>query len=279
VAVGILLAALLSVVVPKHRIARFIQRRQGASIILASLCGILSPLDSFGAIPLSAALFVAGVPPPTVIAFLVSSPLINPNLFFITAGSLGYEMAILRVIGSLLLGMAAGYITQLLISLRWLRHSHLTLRPDTDVAAMWMDPEGPTDGVLSQFRTKLVSLGRFTGRYFFLSIIVASIVSVFTPPSLVSGLLGSHRPLSIFIATAAGIPLSPCSGAAIPVVQELYALGMSKGAVMAFFIAGPATKLPTLIMMRATFHKSVFCLYLTVAIAGALVIGYLCNLI
>jgi len=278
VVAGIILATLLSVLLPRHRLTRFFERQGASSILLASLGGTLTPLDGFGAIPLSAGLMAAGIPPPPVIAFLVSSPLINPGLFFLTAGSLGYDMAILRVICSLCLGVAAGYIAQLLVSMKWVQSSQLTIRSDNECAAIWADPGIETDGLARQFCRKFFSLVRFTGRYFLLSIIIASLVSILIPSPWVAGLLGSHRPFSVFIAAAAGIPLSTCSGASIPIVQELHALGMSKGAVMAFFIAGPAAKLSTLIMLKATFRTSLVLLYVTVALAGALVIGSVCNL-
>jgi len=44
-------------------------------------------------------------------ALMVASPLMNPNLFVLTAGVMGLEMAILRTLASFILGAAAGYIT------------------------------------------------------------------------------------------------------------------------------------------------------------------------
>jgi len=122
-----------------------------------------------------------------------------------------------------------------------------------------------------------LSLSRFVGTYLFPSILLAAIISVFLPSNLISKVLGSNNFLSVLFATGAGIPLYVCGGAAIPVVQELHYLGMSKGAVMAFFIAGPATKISTLVALKAVFRTPFFLIYVTITITGALVIGYLCN--
>jgi uncharacterized membrane protein YraQ (UPF0718 family) len=46
---------------------------------------------------------------------------------------------------------------------------------------------------------------------------------------------------------------------------------------MAFFIAGPATKLSTLVMMKAVFRSTLFLIYIGVTVCGAILIGYVCN--
>jgi hypothetical protein len=120
-------------------------------------------------------------------------------------------------------------------------------------------------------------MGRFVGKYFLPSILLASAISVLIPPTFILKMLGSDNMFSVLVAAAAGAPLYVCGGAAIPVVQELHSLGMSKGAMMAFLIAGPATKLSTLMALKAAFRTPLFFLYLAVTMAGAVGIGYLCN--
>lgn len=278
-ALGILLTALLSVLVPKGRMTSFFLRRGNLSILLAALFGVISPFGTYSVIPLIAAFFLVGVPPAPLVAFLISSPLMNPNLFFLTAGAFGYEMAILRSASALLLGISSGYITQMLISMKLIDRHGLVSNPSGNVRQTCTTPnERETESpCISHFPKELFNLTRFVGKYMCLSILFASIISVFAPPSLVAKLLGSDSVLSVLFATGAGMPFYTCGGAAIPVVQELHYLGMSKGAIMAFFIAGPATKIATLVTLKAAFRASLFLIYVTVTITGALVIGYLCN--
>ena len=81
------------------------------------------------------------------------------------------------------------------------------------------------------------------------------------------------------LTTAAGVPFYVCGGAAIPVVQSLAELGMSKGAVLAFFISGPVTKVSNLVILGAAFKSRLLAWYLLAGIGGALLLGMLYNLI
>ncbi|MGB0751750.1 MAG: permease, partial [Gammaproteobacteria bacterium] len=57
-------------------------------IIAAALMGALSPFCSCGVIPLIAALLSMGVPLAPVMAFWLASPLMDPSMFLLTAGTL-----------------------------------------------------------------------------------------------------------------------------------------------------------------------------------------------
>ena len=69
-------------------IARVFTGKESTMIILAALMGGLSPFCSCGVIPLIAALLAMGVPLAPVMAFWLASPLMDPSMFFLTAGTL-----------------------------------------------------------------------------------------------------------------------------------------------------------------------------------------------
>lgn len=59
--------------------------RPSVMVISAALMGALSPFCSCGGIPLIAAALSMGVPLPAVMAFWLSSPLMDPSMFVVTA--------------------------------------------------------------------------------------------------------------------------------------------------------------------------------------------------
>ena len=85
--------------------------------------------------------------------------------------------------------------------------------------------------------------------------------------------------MSVVLSTAAGIPFYVCGGAAIPVVQQLADLGMSQGAVLAYFISGPVTKISNLVILQATFKSVILIQYLVIGLAGAVAFGICYNLL
>jgi len=69
--------------------ARAFEGREVRMILLAAGMGAVVPFCSCEVIPFVAALLALGAPVAAVIAFLLSAPLMDPAMFFITAGTLG----------------------------------------------------------------------------------------------------------------------------------------------------------------------------------------------
>lgn len=100
--------------------ARAFRGRQNRMIVVASLTGALLPFCSCGVIPLVAGLLGAGVPLAPVMAFWISSPLMDPTQFFIAAGTLGTGFAVAKMISAVGMGILSGFGTMFLIRVGWL---------------------------------------------------------------------------------------------------------------------------------------------------------------
>ncbi len=80
--IGVGFGALLETFNWNSKFARLFSGKNAIAIPIASIAGTFSPLCSCGVIPGIAALLIAGVPVAPVMAFWVSSPLMNPEAFF-----------------------------------------------------------------------------------------------------------------------------------------------------------------------------------------------------
>jgi uncharacterized membrane protein YraQ (UPF0718 family) len=275
---GIAASTLLKLFITRQKMAGFFSRTNfTASILLASLIGVVSPLGSYIMIPMAAALLGLGVPLAVLMALMVASPLINPNLFILTAGAMGTELALMRTVSAFLLGALAGYATLWLERKQWIRTENLVAEGfDRSIGSFsGAGDERSLRGFLREF----YKMSLYVGKYFFLAIILAAVIKIAVNPKFIVKLFDSDNLLSVIISTGAGVPFYVCGGAAIPVVQQLADLGMSKGAVLAFFISGPVSKISNLVIMQASFKKSVLFLYLACGIAGAMILGFLYNLL
>ena len=128
------------------------------------------------------------------------------------------------------------------------------------------------------FVHELYKMTRYISKYFFLAIFMAAGIKILVSPQLVTGLFNDNNLLSVIVTTGAGVPFYVCGGAAIPIVQQLADLGLSKGAVLAFFISGPVSKLSNVIIMYSVFHVKILFLYLLSGVLGAFLIGTLFNI-
>lgn len=274
---GIILSTLVKTFISKQRMTEFFRNRNhSASILLASLVGVISPIGSYVIIPMSAALLGIGVPLPALMALMVSSPLINPNLFVLTAGAMGIEMAVLRVLAAFLLGSIAGYSTL------WLEQKKILVPEkvlkDNQFFSMDQFTDTGKERTLRGFLHELYKMARYVSKFFFLAILLAAGIKIAVNPDIIVRLFDSDQIVSVILSTGAGVPFYVCGGAAIPVVQQLAGLGMSKGAVLAYFISGPITKISNLVILHAAFRRIILIQYLAIGLLGAVTFGLLYNL-
>jgi len=266
---GILLAALLRrSYFHLNRIALF---RSGSvmGIILAALAGMIAPLPFYLAAPLTAVFVASGMAAPAALAFLIACPLIDPNLMLLTWAAFGWRMTLARVLAAFILALLGG------LSWRYVQdHVTLACRPallDTSIAeAERLGSRG--------FRTALLRQSLFIARVFSLSLLISAALKALLPPESLRHLLGGSGSLPVLAAIAAGVPFYQCGGASIPVMQTLAGLGLSQGAVLAFFISGPATKLSSMYALREAFGLRFLLFFAGYALAGAFAAGMIFNL-
>jgi uncharacterized membrane protein YraQ (UPF0718 family) len=85
--------------------------RVGLSILLATAVGAFTPFCSCTVVPIVAGLLVAGVPLAPVMSFWIASPTMDPEVFALSVGLIGWPLAVARLVATLLLSLGAGYLT------------------------------------------------------------------------------------------------------------------------------------------------------------------------
>lgn len=81
------------------------------AILLATAVGAFSPFCSCGVIPIIASLLIAGVPLGPVMSFWIASPSMDPEIFLLSVSLVGWDLAVARMVATLLLSISAGLIT------------------------------------------------------------------------------------------------------------------------------------------------------------------------
>lgn len=263
-----------------ERIKAVFDQREGIAIAGAAVVGAIAPLCSCGVIPFIAALLSSGVPLGPVMAFWISSPLMSPSMFFLTAGALGMNYAAARLITAVLMGAGAGYLVYFISSYGFLNNQLHGLSLSQKRCCSTADKRG-TPKEISQskffidFRSEAWKISLFLGKWLLMAFILESLIVHYVDPTWISALLGRDRLFSIPLATAIGIPVYTSGEGAIPIVQGLLNSGMSPGAALAFLIAGPVTTIPAMTAVFALVKRHTFFIYLGVAITGSLIAGYL----
>jgi hypothetical protein len=242
------------------REVRFSARNEFAAILSAALLGLVSPLPTYAAIPIGLSLMGAGIPFSAVLAFVIASPLMNPTVFFLTATQLGLEMAIVRTLAAFMLGVLGGVLAAGVFK---------ALAQRIPVRQM------PKSRQKVPLKTQVLGNARYMLQYFSIALLLSAAVRALIPPETITQLLGGNARVSTLIAIGMGVPFYTCGGSAIPFMQTLMELGMNKGATLAFFLAGPATKLETLYAYNTMLGGRVLIFFLSLTLIFSYVAGVL----
>ena len=193
-------------------------------------------------------------------AFVLSSPLMNPTIFFLTATQISMGMAIARTVSAFLLAVAGGMLTLKVFTRLYQEQPGIIPRRNSPEKTLAQDTWANSKYIL---------------KYFSLALLLSSAVRALVPPETVASLLGGDGKISTLIAIGMGVPFYTCGGSAIPFMETLMELGMQKGPMLAFFIAGPATKLETIYAYKSMLGIKVLFFYL----ALTLIFSYIASVI
>jgi hypothetical protein len=116
-------------------------------------------------------------------------------------------------------------------------------------------------------------------KFMALAFLLTALIKLYVPQELVAGLLGAHNPLAVPTAALLGVPVYTSNLTALPMISGLLAQGMNPSAALAFLIAGPITTLPAMAAVWGLASRRVFALYVSLALIGAVVLGYLHSLV
>lgn len=365
----------LAVVVQMSGASRYIKRafqaRPMTAILLATVVGAFSPFCSCGVIPVIASLLISGVPLAPVMSFWIASPSMDPEIFFLSVGMIGWELAVWRLVATLILSLAAGFITHIVMANGWLgeriiqsrkpaavdssyelikrgwlklKDSMTTLRSPKLVLSSSVDglsahpqmipnvppsqpsanlsgstacpscttgtsvPENslpvinltskpeeqisccdsggenqgcsdtPEPFVRRLFKETL-SATLMVAKFMALAFFLEAIITLYIPRDWITTALGQHNPLVIVTAAFLGIPTYTTSLTALPMISGLLTQGMSPAAALAFLVAGPTTTLPAMAAVWPLVARRVFVLYISFALLGAILIGYIYKIV
>ncbi len=264
-------------------IAKAFVGREGRMVMVAALFGALSPFCSCGVIPIIAALLAMGVPLSAVMAFWLASPLMDPTMFAMTTGILGWEFAVAKTIAAAGIGAGGGYLTMALGRTGLLANPLREGVGNGGCGASSVRNANPK--VHWRFweeserrRTFAKNAGSnllFLGQWLALAFALEAVMIAYLPQDAVASVLGGDSWFAIPLAAVVGIPAYLNGYAALPLVSGLMQQGMSVGAGMAFLVAGGITCIPAGIAVWALARPPVFFVYLGTAFGGAIVFGVL----
>ncbi len=266
-------------------VAKAFEGRQVRMIVLAAMMGGLSPFCSCEVIPFIAGLLALGTPIAPVMAFWLSSPLMDPPAFLITASALGFQFAIAKTVVAVAMGLLGGFAMYAATQAGWFANP---LRPQTaggcgscgspfkgkPVWQFWMEERRR-----NVFFREAVANAHFLFKWLSLAYLLESLMLAYMPAEAVARVLGGDGLMPIVLSALVGAPAYLNSYAAPPLVAGLMEQGMSAGAAMAFVVAGGVSCIPAMTAVFALVRRQVFAAYVALGFAGAVLSGVIYGLV
>ncbi len=261
-------------------VARAFEGRETRMIAFAALFGGLAPFCSCEVIPFIAGLLAVGAPLSAVMAFWLSSPLIDPPTVLITAGALGWEYAIAKAVAAVGLGLFGGFGVQYLTR-GGAFASALRERSgcggcgcaasDFGRAPNWRfwNENARRATFATEFRANLL----FLIKWLLFAYLLEALLIIYVPAESVARVVGGSGIASVVTGAVVGMPAYLNSYAAPALVSGLVEQGMSTGAAMAFLVAGAVSSIPAMVAVWSLVRRPVFAAYLGFGFVGAVIAG------
>ena len=281
IAAAVVLIASLKATGATALVSRAFEGRETRMIVLAALLGGLAPFCSCEVIPLIAGLLAVGVPLSAIMAFWLSSPLIDPSTMLITAGALGWDFAAGKAVAAVALGLFGGFGVRFLV---WRGAFGEPLRQGAGggccgaggfeegetVWRFWRDPSR-----MAAFRSEAIANARFLVKWLALAYLIEGLLITYVPADMIAGVVGGDGMTPIVMGALVGAPAYLNGYAAPALVAGLMEQGMSPGAAMAFMVAGSVSCIPAMVAVWSIVRRQVFAAYVCFGIAGAILSGLL----
>ncbi len=268
------LVGLIQEYVPDETIKKALGgRNKVIGSILGAGFGALTPFCSCSTIPLLLGMLKAGVPFAAAMAFLFSSPLLNPVIISLFVILMGWKVTAFYFV---VVFVAAIVIGLLLDGLGFSSY----VKPAAVVRSC-CDCQQATDAKSRIQRSAgfAFSLFRQLMPYLLLGAGIGAFIHGFVPTDVVSRLAGPSNPLAVPVAAIVGIPLYIRAETMIPIGLALIEKGMGVGAVLALIIGGAGASIPELTLLSAIFKKRLLAAFVVTIFTIAVAAGYLANLL
>ncbi|KTG16735.1 MULTISPECIES: SO_0444 family Cu/Zn efflux transporter [unclassified Guyparkeria] len=308
---GLVIAALIKAFSDRLAIARYLSGESTGAVVRASLIGAPLPLCSCGVVPAVLGLRSAGAGNAPSMAFLVATPETGPDSISVSYGLLGPVYAIARpiaaIIGAIATGLVSGRFggtTPAAGTVSSDASGDSCCSGETSTSCCESTPAQASEGccetkpdetsgdccgseapAVPRTGERLAHGFNYAFGQVLIDIVpwmvfglaIAATAVVLIPEGFFDqpwGIVGSYLLMAVI-----GVPMYVCATASTPIAAGLLVAGMSPGAALVFLLAGPATNIGTLGILRQHFGTRRIGLYLASVIASALIAGITLDLL
>ncbi len=255
---------------------KFLYIKNPVSIFLASLLGAASPVCTIGTVPIIAGLVQTGMPSSVAVSFIIASSIITPQMVIIGFSTVGWKITLIQFLSGLLAANLFGFLSLLADSKKIFNSLPDNKNEEKSsggpcFANRGIHKNSSKNSIMTLFLNQL----DFIIPYLTGGVLLASIIKTLLPESFLSNFIGQTNPAYIVFSSLISIPTYICGGASLSFLGSLAQIGFSPGMIVAFIIAGPATRIQNLAAFSSLIKKRFVLLFTLFIFVYASIIGIL----
>jgi len=306
---GITVACAIKVYLDADKLKAVLLKKSNVSIPASVAFGAFTPFCACGTMAIIVSMLTTALPWGPIMTFLTSSPLMSPDQFIMLSGIISPKFAIALTLSSIIIGLASGYITNMLEKKTKLLENQARFGNNSEKACdctaqsccdlSKTNPKvileasseccstkvsaGRIERIANKFKLKefisvFVEIGvKQVLIYFSLFAAVGYLINRFIPSSLILSLFGAKNIFAVPLAAILGLPLYVSGASSIPIIDSLMKGGASGGVLLAFMITGPGTSAGAIAGICTIMKKRAVLIYISFLLIGAILLGYLYN--
>ncbi|UTS64798.1 Putative two-component membrane permease complex subunit [Campylobacter jejuni] len=266
-----------------------------SSYFKAIFLGALTPFCSCSTIPLLRAFLEAKVKLSVALAYLFTSPLINPIIFSMLFITFGLKLSLTYVVFLVFLIFIVSFVFSKFKEESFLKHipkntksniftqtthnpSNFIFKQKSCCANTQDKPKNITINYKELFKESLKNYKKLLP-YIVVAVFIGAFIHGFIPQEILQKYLNGNEILSIVLAAFLRIFLYLRVETIIPIGLALLQMGISQGVIMSFLIAGAGCSLPELILLKQMFKIKFLFLFVMIILGVAISFGIFINLI
>ncbi|MGG7164926.1 efflux transporter SaoE [Clostridium ihumii] len=269
------LAGFLHEILSPEKFQKILGNKKISSLIKSTISGMLLPICSCGVIPLGISLYYSGAYLGPTLAFMTSTPMINPVAVILCYGLLGKEITIIYVITGFLAPIIIGIIGN---TFGGNELKAPGIEEEIERRVLVKDEKTFLEKIKIGMSWSLNDLALVVSKYVILGMVLASIIFNVVPQEFIQKYLGEPTVISLGGVTILAAFMYVCAVGHIPFIAALVASGAAPGIAITFLMAGAATNLPELISLYKIIGKRTAIIYSTVVVGISLIVGYITNI-
>lgn len=307
----VLISFVVSVInqkLPPEKIKKMLKGNRGYGVAVA--LGAVTPFCSCSTLPMTIGLIQARAAFGPIMAFLFTSPLLNPFIVGLFWVSFGAKITVIYFIFVVILSTISGFLLEKFNFERFVKAD--LLKPSCSSGSSkqaGLEYNASGEAGLSNAQQHQVSSSSSPGTnklnlppnsgsikwnsllketikqffsfapYMVVGVLVGAILHGYVPQELFENLAGQNIFWLIPASAIIGVFLYVRASTMVPIASSLAAKGMAMGAIMSLTIAGAGASLPEMIMMKRMFHWPLVVAFILLVFSTACVTGFAVELL